>query len=98
MDGRSLRILNVVDEHTRVAVGCRVARSIGARAVIGELERLFQRHGKPMLLRSDSGREFIAATSAGRLPRLGRGTGGLRHPKVRRRETAVPGWLFERST
>jgi hypothetical protein len=39
-DGHSLRILNVVDEHTRVAVGCRVARSIGARDVIAELVRL----------------------------------------------------------
>lgn len=63
-DGRSLRILNVVDEHTRLAVGCRVARSIGARDVIGELETLFRRHGKPAVLRSDNGREFIAATLA----------------------------------
>lgn len=59
-DGRSLRILNVVDEHTRVCVGCRVARSIGAGDVISELERLFERHGKPQVLRSDNGREFIA--------------------------------------
>jgi putative transposase len=29
-DGASLRILNVVDEYTRVALGCRVVRSIGA--------------------------------------------------------------------
>jgi transposase InsO family protein len=63
-DGHSLRILNVVDEHTRVAVGCRVARSIGARDVIAELERLFARHGKPAVLRSDNGREFIAASLA----------------------------------
>ena len=32
-----------------VAVGCRVARSIGARDVIAELEQLFERHGKPQL-------------------------------------------------
>lgn len=63
-DGHSLRILNVVDEHTRVAVGCRVARSIGARDVIAELERLFAQHGKPAVLRSDNGREFIAASLA----------------------------------
>jgi transposase InsO family protein len=61
-DGRPLRILNVVDEYTRVAVGCRVARSIGAREVIAELERLFAKHGKPAVLRSDNGREFIAAS------------------------------------
>jgi transposase InsO family protein len=63
-DGRALRILNVVDEHTRVAVGCRVARSIGAKDVISELERLFGRHGKPAVPRSDNGREFIAASLA----------------------------------
>ena len=61
-DGGSLRILNVVDEYTRVALGSRVARSIGARDVIAELERLFEQHGKPQLLRSDNGREFVAAS------------------------------------
>src|SRR5437764_15369457 len=50
-DGGPIRILNVVDEYTRVALGCRVARSIGARDVISELERLFAQHG---------GREFVA--------------------------------------
>jgi putative transposase len=59
-DGRPIRILNVVDEYTRVALGSRVARSIGARDVIVELGRLFDQHGKPELLRSDNGREFIA--------------------------------------
>jgi putative transposase len=58
----SLRILNVVDEHTRVALGCRVDRSIGANDVVQELERLFDLHGKPQVLRSDNGREFIAAS------------------------------------
>jgi hypothetical protein len=43
----------VVDEYTRVALGCRADRSIGAAEVIGELERLFAR---PRLLRSDNGR------------------------------------------
>lgn len=61
-DGGPIRILNVVDEYTRVALGSRVARSIGARDVIAQLEQLFDRHGKPELLRSDNGREFIAAT------------------------------------
>jgi transposase InsO family protein len=61
-DGHSLRILNVVDEYTRVALGCRVARSIGAGEVIAELEQLFERHGRPQLLRSDNGCEFIAAS------------------------------------
>lgn len=58
--GSLIRILNVVDEYTRVALGCRVARSIGALDVIEELEGLFRRHGKPKLMRSDNGREFIS--------------------------------------
>ena len=64
VDGLPLRILNVVDEYTRVAVGCRVDRSIGAGDVITELSTLFDRHGKPRLLRSDNGREFIAEVLA----------------------------------
>ena len=61
-EGGFLRVLNVVDEYTRVALGCRVDRSIGARDVRAELERLFDRDGKPKILRSDNGREFVAAT------------------------------------
>jgi transposase InsO family protein len=61
-DGSPVRILNVVDEYTRQALGCRVARSIGSRDVIAELEDLFDRHGRPAVLRSDNGREFIAET------------------------------------
>jgi putative transposase len=60
-DGRPLWILNVVDEYTRLALGCRVARRISAADVIVELEELFARHGRPRLLRSDNGREFISA-------------------------------------
>lgn len=62
--GLPLRILNIVDEFTRRCVGCRVERSIGARDIISELEQLFERHGKPRLLRSDNGREFIAESLA----------------------------------
>jgi putative transposase len=63
-DGQPLRILNVVDEYTRRCLGCRVARSIGARDLIDELEDLFAKHGKPNRIRSDNGREFIAESLA----------------------------------
>jgi hypothetical protein len=59
-DGGPLRVLNVVDEYTRRALGCRVAPHIGAREVLAELEKLFRAHGKPRFIRSDNGREFIA--------------------------------------
>lgn len=60
--GGSFRVLNVVDEYTRRALGSHVARSIGSREVAAALERLFGCHGRPRLLRSDNGREFIAET------------------------------------
>lgn len=62
--GTTFRVLNVVDEYTRLALGCRVDRSIGAREVIEELAGLFARHGRPRIIRSDNGREFIAASLA----------------------------------
>jgi transposase InsO family protein len=60
--GSLIRILNVVDEYTRLALGCRVSSSIGSSDVMEELEGLFRRHGKPKCLRSDNGREFISQT------------------------------------
>ena len=63
-DGRPLRILNTVDEYTRRCLGFHVARSIGAGDVAKELERLFELHGPPQLLRSDNGREFTAESLA----------------------------------
>ena len=65
VDGLPLRILNVVDEYTRVGLGVKVARNLGAGDVMTELAMLFDRHGKPGLLRSDNGREFIAESLAG---------------------------------
>jgi putative transposase len=59
VDGGALRILNVLDEHTREALGSKVARSIGSESVRQHLERLFARHGKPKFIRADNGREFI---------------------------------------
>ncbi len=59
-DGRPVRVLNVVDEFTRVGLGSHVARSIGASGVEQHLAKLFAEHGKPTLIRADNGREFIA--------------------------------------
>lgn len=62
VDGGALRILNVLDEHTREALGSKVARSIGSESVRKHLERLFAKHGKPKFIRADNGREFISDT------------------------------------
>lgn len=60
--GGAIRILNVLDEFTKVSLGSKVSRSIGARSVIAHLEKLFDEHGKPQEIRSDNGREFIASS------------------------------------
>lgn len=53
VDVSGLRILNVLDEHTRQAHRSKVARSISSRSVRRHLERLFAKHGKPRYVRSD---------------------------------------------
>ena len=60
-DGRSFRILNVIDEYTRELVCCTVERSIGSTRVEQALTDAFgRRRRRPKILRSDNGREFIA--------------------------------------
>lgn len=60
LNGRKLRILNIVDEFTRECFETYVDRSIPAKKVIAVLEFLFFMHGRPVYLRSDNGPEFIA--------------------------------------
>ena len=60
--GATVRVLNIVDEFTRECVGCGVDRSIGTMKVIDTLEDVFRDHGRPKILRSDNGREFIGST------------------------------------
>ena len=69
--GGPIRILNVVDEFTRLALGLRVDLSIGTADVMTELEQLFLKYGKPKILRCDNGREFISSTLKSWLSGLG---------------------------
>jgi len=59
-DGRSLKVLTVLDEYTRESPAIEVGRSIRARDVISVLEDLFMVRGIPKFIRSDNGPEFIA--------------------------------------
>jgi transposase InsO family protein len=59
-DQRRLKLLNIVDEHTREALAMEVDRSIGADAVVGCLQRLVAERGAPKHLRMDNGPELIA--------------------------------------
>jgi len=60
VNGRKLRILNVVDEFTRECYKTHVDYRMPASEVIAILDVLFSIHGTPAYLRSDNGPEFIA--------------------------------------
>ena len=59
--GRTMKVLTVVDEFTRLALAVHGAHSISAHTVKTVLAELFARHGAPAVMRSDSGGEFVAS-------------------------------------
>ena len=63
-DGRMLKLLNVVDEHTTECLAIEVDRSIDADGVVAVLERLATVRGSPRYVRFDHGPEFIALAVA----------------------------------
>ncbi len=63
-DGRTLKLLNIVDEYTRECPAIVVDRSIDADKVVATLERLAMERGAPAFVRFDHGPEFIAAAVA----------------------------------
>jgi transposase InsO family protein len=58
--GRSLKVLTVLDEFTRLALAIIPGRSLTSVTVKAVLQRLFAHHGRPRVLRSDNGPELIA--------------------------------------
>jgi putative transposase len=61
MDGRPLKLLNVIDEYTREWSAIRVERSLNADDVVDCLDRIAMVRGYPVYLRMDNGPEFVAA-------------------------------------
>ena len=59
-DKTNLKLLCVLDEHTRECLAIEVARSMSSMTVIQTLARLMRLHGKPTFIRSDQGAEFTA--------------------------------------
>ena len=64
VDGRILKLLNVVDEYTRECPAIVVDRSIDADKVVATLDRMMAQRGAPALRPFDNGPEFIAAAVA----------------------------------
>jgi hypothetical protein len=60
MDGRRLKLLNIVDEYSRMFLAIRVGRRSKAIDVIDSIEELLKQYPAPTHLRIDDGPEFIA--------------------------------------
>src|SRR5271167_4175654 len=59
-DGRSVRLLNLIDEHTRESLLVRAQRRWSSSRVISALADVMVMKGVPEHLRSDNGPEFVA--------------------------------------
>jgi putative transposase len=59
-DGRTLKMLNVIDEFTREGLAIDVDRCIDADGVVDVLDRLALKRGAPHYVRFDNGPEFVA--------------------------------------
>ncbi len=59
-DQRRLKLLNIVDEHTREALAMRVGRTCDADQVVAVIEALVAERGAPAFLRMDNGPELVA--------------------------------------
>jgi putative transposase len=70
-DGRTIRMLTVIDEFTRECLAIEVARRLRHDDVLQVLAGLFTRHGPPDHIRSDNGSEFTAIAVREWLPRVG---------------------------
>lgn len=59
-NGGTLKLLCVLDEHTRECLAIEVGKSLRNQNVILTLSRLMRLYGKPAFIRSDNGAEFTA--------------------------------------
>ena len=61
-DGRSIRLLNVLDDHNREGLGIDIDFSLPSQRVIRSLEQIIEWRGKPQRIRCDNGPEYISET------------------------------------
>lgn len=59
-DGRCFRLLNVIDDFNREALGIEIDFSLPAQRVIRALEQIISWRGKPAFLRCDNGPENVS--------------------------------------
>ena len=73
-DGRTVRMLNLIDEHTRECLAIHVRRRINSANLIDVLADAMIEHGIPEYIRSDNGPEFVAKELRKWLARTGAAT------------------------
>ena len=59
-DGRSFRIFNLIDDFNREALAIDVDLSLPAERVVRALDQVLEWRGKPKVIRSDNGPEYIS--------------------------------------
>jgi len=59
-DGRRIRVLTLVDNHTRESLALHVGQRVRGQDVVRVLERVVDIHGLPRAIRVDNGPEFIS--------------------------------------
>ena len=59
-DGRSFRLLNVIDDFNREALGIEVDFSLPAERVMRTLDQIIEWRGKPAMIRCDNGPEYVS--------------------------------------
>ncbi|MDA8943031.1 integrase core domain-containing protein [Alphaproteobacteria bacterium] len=70
-NGRSYKMLTVLDECTREALCVAVRSKITANDILDALHPVLMKHGKPEFIRSDNGPEFVALHFQDWLKRVG---------------------------
>jgi len=63
-DGRTFRLFNVIDDFNREALGIEVDFSLSTPRVIRSLNQIIEWRGKPKVIRSDNGPEYVSEVFA----------------------------------
>ena len=64
-DGRSFRVLNVIDDFNREALGIEIDFSLPSERVIRALKQIIEWRGRPLAIRCDNGPENISGVMQG---------------------------------
>jgi putative transposase len=70
-DGRTFRVLNVIDDYNREALGMEIDFSLPSERVIRALKQIIEWRGRPLVIRCDNGPENISGAIQNRAEEVG---------------------------